>query len=81
MGLETVKTPVSYGCWAWKGRNEEERLTVAEITQVQQLIAPLRENSQTILHESDNDQETANGGQITRTEEDTVSARWTGQDL
>lgn len=37
-----------------------------EITQVQELIAPLRKNPQTILDERDDNQETTNGGEITR---------------
>lgn len=35
-----------------------------EITQVQQLIVPLRDNPQTILDERDDNQETTNGGEI-----------------
>lgn len=77
MGLET-NSHVSDG-WPERGMKTENKLTVPEITQVQQLIAPLRKNPQTVLNESDNDQETANGRQITRTRgRDTVSAHWTG---
>lgn len=77
MGLET-NSHVSDG-WPERGMKKENKLTVPEITQVQQLIAPLRKNPQTILNKSDNDQETANGRQITRIRgRDTVSGHWTG---
>ena len=45
-----------------------------EVTQVQELIVPLRNNPQTVLDEGDNDQETTNGGQITRTQRNQHSA-------
>lgn len=45
-----------------------------EVTQVQELIVPLRNNPQTVLDEGDNNQETTNGGQITRTQRNQHSA-------
>ena len=40
------------------------QLTMPVIMKVYQLIAPLRQNAQRILQESDDDQESADGGQV-----------------
>lgn len=42
----------------------ESKLTFAVLPQVEKLVAPLCDDSQTVLNESDDDQETANGWEI-----------------
>jgi hypothetical protein len=39
----------------------EDKLTMTVFPQVQELVAPLCDNAQTVLNEGDHDQETANG--------------------
>lgn len=48
-------------------------LTVAVVVEVQQLVAPLGDDTERILEERDNDQETANGWEIPRSMRGKVS--------
>lgn len=48
-------------------------LTVAVVMEVQQLVAPLGDDTERILEERDNDQESANGWEVARSMRGKVS--------